>query len=406
MTPASLSARVLLALVATVVSAAGAWWIWKTRSREPSVVLVDNRAELEGLFARRDEQLARAGDAPPERPLQPGEGGYPPPLIRHALDLEEATTFHSALERGAQVFHPTIGAISRPGIDRYKEFPEHPAGGFRVRTNAMGFHNDEEVAATRPDVRILITGDSHTHGVCNNTESFSGRLAAQLRAARPGAQIEVLNAGQGGYNLYNYLGVVETFLDLAPDVVIVAVYGGNDFAGSMSMDQYFRGRPVSDGEVQPLRRLIASIGSNQGIVPQEASQALYFLHHPDEVQRAMDLACSITEECRRRCAERGVQLLMVYIPPLTRGQPGLYRDAVEPLAEHLGGDLRALEVSDTIADGWIQYLRACGQPFLDLRALYAAAEAPCYWRSDLHINLLGQALIAEHLLPLVLAALD
>ena len=69
---------------------------------------------------------------------------------------------------------------------------------------------DGEVLDPRIGPRILMTGDSHAAGVCENSESFTNVLEALLTEER-GTPVEAINAAQGGFDHYNYLGILEHY---------------------------------------------------------------------------------------------------------------------------------------------------------------------------------------------------
>jgi len=117
------------------------------------------------------------------------------------------------------------------GANRVFDLNAHPRGQWKLRTNNYGMRNDQDVVAEWDGPRILVTGDSHIDGVCSNDESLAGVLARSLEAPhRP--VVEVLNAGVGGYSMYNYLGVLERYAqELHPDVFVAVVYGGTITSG-------------------------------------------------------------------------------------------------------------------------------------------------------------------------------
>ncbi|RME54126.1 MAG: hypothetical protein D6795_04580 [Deltaproteobacteria bacterium] len=72
-------------------------------------------------------------------------------------------------------------------------------------------------------LRILVLGDSVTFGFgVAQEETYPRRLEQALQAALPDRRVEVINAGVGGYSIYNEAGWMEEYgFSLTPDVVLV-----------------------------------------------------------------------------------------------------------------------------------------------------------------------------------------
>jgi len=108
---------------------------------------------------------------------------------------------------------------------------EHRGGAFRFRTNSYGLRRDDEIEMPKPagTVRVLVLGDSQTSGYATNDETYPGHLEALVRARTGGQSVEVLNAGVDGYSPQQaYLWLRTYGAPLQPDLIIFAVYAGND----------------------------------------------------------------------------------------------------------------------------------------------------------------------------------
>lgn len=357
-----------------------------------SVELVDQRAEIIELLASRRR---RAGSRGPLEAARPSTAART--LLREPLDLETAQRFFPELRRSPERFCPQAFFRYRGPRVMRSPWKEHPAGGWLSHHNDLGMREVHEPASERPDQRVLVTGDSHTEGVCGTQETFPNVLEALLRERHPDEQIEVLNAGKGGYNLYNYVGVLETFLELEPDVYVVCVYGGNDFYTSLLLQRYFhrRGPP----EILPWNAglLVDKAG---GLPAQELLQTFYFLNNPDDVPVAVETMVRGSREIASICAAHGIAPLFAYLPPPTRGQPELQGRWIDEVLVPLGIAPQAVRVSDRIADAWLATVASEGIATLDLRPRFQARSEPLYWERDHHINVDAHRLIAEALLPL------
>lgn len=299
-------------------------------------------------------------------------------------------------ERG--LHYDPLAYFRRPAFQRLKfKWEEHPAGGWHLNTNSLGLRDDTELAAEKPDLRIFVTGDSHTDGVCENYESFPNLLEADLRSA--GKDAEVSNAGVGGYSFYNYLGALDRFKEFGVDAYIVGVYGGNDFLGVLGPHRFFTGEEIPEPKPNGPR-----IGKAARIKAAALSQGFfaydYFDMHPEDIDLAVAASVETTLAIQTNCDKLGARLIIVYIPPV-------YDVTPELVAEDKAAIQAALELSDEQlgsterqADAYLAALAEAGVETLDMRPSFRDAEDPLYWLSDHHINLAGHRLIADQLLGL------
>lgn len=114
-------------------------------------------------------------------------------------------------------------------------------GGVHVRyeINSRGFRG-AELAADGALPRVVVYGDSFIQAEFSHTEdTFAERLEAHL-AERLGGEVEVVNAGVAGYGPDQELRRMETELaSLRPELVVVALYSGNDF-GDLLRNKLYR----------------------------------------------------------------------------------------------------------------------------------------------------------------------
>jgi lysophospholipase L1-like esterase len=395
-----LRTKITLALVTAAAASGAGWWAWRrlgaTATPRRTVEFVDQSRDLEELL--RDNQ---GGPRPAT-----GTGPLVTPEDRETL----ARLFKR--QGGRREFDPLTYYKLKPHLAERFEFPEHPQGYFTIATNDLGLRNDEDVLAEPPDIRVLVAGDSHTEGFCDNDESFSALLAEHLRAARPGNTVEVLNAGTSSYNHFHNLGVLEKYgPTLRPDVFVMVVFGGNDFAGSLKFQRYFRRREMYvKGPHEPATWAASGFAHlrEYGFVDQEIRQLCYFANNPFEIDECTRLNAEVTSELRRLAAEYDVEPIVVYLPPPSRGQPTFHDrsrieetlcDATHPTDAH--PSLIARKWTDEIANAWLGVLDAQGVRYVDLRPIFRTHDQRVYWQTDGHINLLGHELVAEALRPIV-----
>ncbi len=116
-----------------------------------------------------------------------------------------------------------------PGaVHRFVRDPANGGDRITCAVNRQGFRGDELEA--RPEFRIVVYGDSFVHGDYSALpNTFVARLDRHL-AQRTGRDVEVINAGVTGYGPDQVLRRMERELGaLAPDLVLVAIFSGNDF---------------------------------------------------------------------------------------------------------------------------------------------------------------------------------
>ncbi len=317
-------------------------------------------------------------------------------LVRWTIP-EEAAKRLFPIDGRAQVYDPVTHFRYPAGFDEQRWWPTG-FGRWRVVTNAQGLREDEDLRFEPVDLRVLVTGDSHTDGVCRNYQSFANRLEQRLAEARPEAAIDCVNAGKGGYSFYQYLGVLEKFADLRPDLFVVATYGGNDLHEVLTLRRYFRAETfetLTAAEFfEPLKRVKA-------LDPEAVAQGLlmvkYFQLRPDDAERALETTGRILDALRERCADAGSELLLVYLPPWFTVQRQRYAtpwDAILEAIELTEADLGRV---DELADRLLADARTRGIEVLDLRPVFRAHDTDLYWEREWHLNPKGHGVVGREL---------
>jgi hypothetical protein len=133
-------------------------------------------------------------------------------------------------------------------------------------------------------------------------------------------------------------------------------------------------------------------------ISQCLQQAVYFRELPQLAEITARAAVRLSREIAAEAAAADCVALFVHLPCAADVQRERYADVLKPAAERLGLSDEQLDVSLRLGDAWIEELRAAGLPVLDLRDAFRAEPGDLYWRSDHHINLRGQALVAQAVL--------
>jgi len=370
--------KLLLALGSAFAVALPLWWLQRERSR-PVLRVLDGSTEARSLLLERRVHDAASSGLPRGRTVH---GEIPP---------EDAARMYS-MPSDVFVYNRFVAFRYRPSMRGYVDWAERDGGGFPKVTNSLGLREDGELPPDR-DLLVLVTGDSHTDGLCANGESFANRLEAQLATHRPGRVVEVLNAGVSGYSFYNYLGSLEEFLHERPDAFVVAFYSGNDFLDMVKPRHYFeRTAPPPRTQAYWERLQAAQAVSAQEVVI-VLNQLLYFQAYPQEAEMALQAAIEVCSEIARSCAEHGIRLILVHIPPGYRVE-GELDPALARARDRLELSKFDLGSFDRLADRFIGAAREQGIEVIDLREAFGAERERFYW-SDRHINLQGHERIAE-----------
>jgi hypothetical protein len=130
-------------------------------------------------------------------------------------------------------FDDVRGIRLRPG----KEGWYRAEGEAYLSINSLGYRDREHDRSKPADaVRIAVLGDSFVEARQVALEdTFWYHLGGELQAcdAFNGKQIEMLSFGIGGYNTsQEYLTLQQDVLDFSPDIVLLAVFSGNDIEGN------------------------------------------------------------------------------------------------------------------------------------------------------------------------------
>lgn len=386
------------------------------------------------------------------------------PLVEIALRLTPAPAAPSISEeptdslwadpewRGPppSVFQPdaAIGFTYAPHVQSDIKVAEHQGGAFRFRTNDYGLRRDDEVAIPKPAgmFRVLVLGDSQTSGYGTNEETYPGHLETLAQERAGGQLVEVVNGGVDGYSPQQaYLWLRKYGVPLQPDLVIFAVYAGNDVA---DLVQHTVDAAVIDdaaGLLGPLRTPLAWLGLHselykrtaplvQGTLPdaldrlgivkrppplvpqdplvrllrechgcwfQTIKQALRVRTEPAATEVAYRRMETLFRLLQANAAEHGGRVAVLLIPTKPQVEP---RDE----AGALGRATRLLELTpedldyDNVAYERIRSAAAAANvplidPLADLRETAergAAEKRRLYYRRDWHLNPNGNQALA------------
>ena len=391
----SLAPRLGLAFLSTLIAVSGGWLVLRAFSTEGATVeFIDDAEAFRAELARRE---VSGGQKILMGAAELGEDFAR--RLREELTEEDQRTLFPQLGKQSNRHVPGVYFGMLPNKDWKRDFAEHPAKHFMRRTNSMGWREDtdpaEGFAEDPADLCILVMGDSHTEGVCANSESLANRFEHRLREERPAESVEVWNVATGGFTPANYMGTLAAYGDMKPNALVLVYYGGNDFRESLAPWRFLYRRPPGVGLGIEVTSLIETGRQGIALLGQEIYQALGFSADPGSAKDALRLAQACGMELDRQCRERGMQFLFVYLPPPSSAQPSRFRERVIEGLRSIGGNPDGLNFSDTLADATLQGLTEAGVVTLDLRTAFANAPVSLYWDTDLHLNVDGHELAGK-----------
>jgi hypothetical protein len=160
-------------------------------------------------------------------------------IVEFALRAILRPRFDTIYQPDARVLYRQI-----PGSERLYDYGNVE---IRYKINSQGFRGGE-LAPPGKFPRVVVYGDSFIEGDFSQTkETFAEQLRGRLSQIE-GRSVEVVNAGVVGYGPDQELRRMEDELPvLKPNLVIVALYAGNDF-GDLLRDKLYK--LSSDGSLQ------------------------------------------------------------------------------------------------------------------------------------------------------------
>jgi len=382
--------KLIVTLLCLVVSSAVCWKAWTTLRSEGAPM---------SAFEPEDDEFRRLIENSGAGPIQRIQHFADSPLVRYRVPEELAPKFFP-LHHPWNAYDPYAYYVHAPDLDAWREFPEHPDGGFKMRTNSLGLRCDYEPATEKPDLRVLVAGDSHIDGICNNSEAFSALAEAELERRFPGRSVEIQNSARGGYSFYNYLGTYEKYAPgLQPDALIVFVAGSNDFTGVLRLAHLFNQTKATTAPPEIYGRRDQAVQALPEVVGTGPAMLYYFKHFPAELEVAFKYTREICDEIRRLCERDGVRLIFAFHPS-SNAVGWENPPAGLPLAlEMLGLTPEDEAQHDVLAARFLAMLDELGIESIDLTPFFGNRAEDSWWRSDLHMNPAGQARMAEALMP-------
>ncbi len=180
------------------------------------------------------------------------------------------------------IFHPVPYSIERNMF-----FESDPYTGYRLKPNSVGYFQkgipavvnslgfrDDEITLEKPEdvYRILMLGDSFTVGANVLQEQAYPQVLETLLNTRTDREIQVVNAGVGGWEPFMYAQYFEHYgQELDPDLVLIGYFAGNDaynqFTTVEELPTTILGRRVSRGSAaKPLTKSLVYLHEHSHLI--------------------------------------------------------------------------------------------------------------------------------------------
>jgi lysophospholipase L1-like esterase len=312
---------------------------------------------------------------------------------------------------------PVIGYRLQPGARTRFTTSEFDT---RIAINQAGVRDDEEIGPKPPgETRIVVLGDSLVLSVQVPFEqTFTEQLERALnvqRAPQGTSSYRVINAGVQGFGpVEELLFFRQVVRNLEPDVVLMAVFVGNDAEEAVTSERKLStDRPLTDLlresivtrlrrtvrrsmvlQVLRLRIVAATSRFRSTAGPPEPPLQSYAANPAPRVARGISLTREIIGKLATEARAVGARAGIVLMPARFQVDDGDYGRLSEIVAR-AGGEL----VRDAATDRFAQALADLGVPTIDLLpVLRQAPPGPLlFFEENVHLTRRGHAVVAEAL---------
>jgi len=300
------------------------------------------------------------------------------------------------------------GHIHQPGVDQEFKWAEHPTGKVVRKTNNMGFKEDADTKVQKDAnaFRVLVTGDSHIDGVVYNAESYPNQLEKMLNEKTGEHPVyECINAAAGYYGPQNYLGVLNRFKELKPDIFIVTVYTGNDFLDAIRIESENGKLKVPERKDDYYYDLWAVDEKHPGFTGQLMNQVKFFKKFPEFKTSALSITENYLSLIKNYCDTNHIQLYVVLLPAKVDVEAQTDSARMKEVQKMLALTDDDLKVNQELSSKLAQWLKTTNISYVDLIEKWKVEKKTeeLFWKADYHINHNGHRRIAELLLPEILS---
>lgn len=313
---------------------------------------------------------------------------------------------------------PVVGYRLRPGASARFKTADFDT---RISINQAGVR-DREIGPKAPgESRVVVLGDSLVMSVQVPVEdTFVARLERRLNdGAVPPASYRVINAGVQGYGpVEEYLFHREVTAALRPDIVILALYPGNDAVeaaatayklrapgpsrsadadlGAWQRFTQWRRRLIRKSIVLQVARLrVTTVLDRFGWRPEiDPPLRTYLPDAPPEIGKGLDVTKDVVSRLNAFTASEGARLVVVLLPARFQVDDGDY-SRLQAIVARSGQTLER----DRATERFTKALAGSGVPVFDaLPALREAARmSDVFMQSTAHFTPFGHDALAAAL---------
>jgi lysophospholipase L1-like esterase len=305
----------------------------------------------------------------------------------------------------AWVYSKEYGFKFTPNLNQRMTTPEYD---IVFKTNSIGLRDDE--IKPKSKFRILLLGDSFGCGYgVSRHEQFADILENKLN-------IDIINASVGGFNIIHQLYYYRTQGKLLkPDLVLYALYLGNDLTGNShwkaiqgkSLVKKRKYLPSTSNEIKLLSLLLKTryILRTRNLASCEWEPYPEYLamcsKKLDRVsQQNYELAKNLLKQLRDEVISSGADLFIVVFPYRT----AVEKDAALRYKSKIAG-FDALYDLDKPARQIDTFLSSIGVEFINLetpmKEYYKTSALPLYYKLDGHFTKYGHQFVADILYPIL-----
>ena len=338
--------------------------------------------------------------------------GFVAAVIVTALTLGGAEVVLQAIDYPPAAALPWIrsdafGFRLAPGISTRMRGPEYDV---EIKTNSLGMRDDEPAEKHGP--RVLLLGDSFAMGYgVERGQLFADRLEQQLEA-------DVVNAGTGGYEIIQQTRVLAEYAPmLKPDLVVYALYLGNDLAQNDewelredgTLHNRVREYPTRQPDELKLLRLIRNVvyGVRRGRsekegewLPLEGYLGLCERNLGDEARKDYEAAEALLRSLADQCRRLGAPLFVVMLPYRSMVES----EALENLQRKIPDLVGRYDLSRPAAELGVR-LRRADIDYVDttpfLREQQRRGDRTLFFPIDGHLTAAGHDAVTIFLAPLL-----
>lgn len=311
---------------------------------------------------------------------------------------------------------PRVGHRLRPGASARYTTPEFSAA---IAINAQGVRDDRPLGLKLPNERrVVILGDSLVLSVqVDLDQTFARHLERGLNAQAEGPTWRVVNAGVQGYGPVDAWLFYKHVIDaLEPDVVLMAVFVGNDAVEAYDKVAWIEadGPPAgstTDVAATRLRRLVRSSMVLQNVRLRwdllrssvegpgaERPLTSYLVTPPPDVVHGLEVSRRAFGLIAERAAQRGASAALLLMPARFQTDDADF-GRLEAIVREAGDTLVRHAATDRFRDA----LAPLGLPMLDLLPVLQAEpnRHELFFQQNVHLTPRGHRVVGEALLPFV-----